>query len=200
MRVDIGKARYWLCGCIFRSSEHGHSCFVVRSIYAVPRPQYGLFQTRIEATRRLDKICLTLVLQSPTFVSDEAQMAVTCAETQALTLQCLNNSGCQDLPLSLSLGCYIESTASPSPENDPGLPLLYRTWVIQLAVVSVLSSPLLFRLLSATWALTAPPTPLNGKDPSQVPYLMPVVGNLISYLLDAAKLASSITYIVPFLT
>ena len=123
-----------------------------------------------------------------------------CSEMQALTLQSLNTSGCQDLPLSLSLGCHIESTTSHSLENDLGLSLLSRTWVIQLAVVSVLSSPLLFRLLSATWALTAPPTPLNGKDPSQVPYLMPVVGNLISYLFDAAKLASSITCVVPFLT
>ena len=127
-------------------------------------------------------------------------MAVLCAEMQALTLQCLNSSGCQDLPFSPSLGRYIESTASPSFENDPGLPLLSRTWLTQLAMVSVLASPLLFRLRSATWALTAPPTPLNGKDPSQVPYLMPVVGNLISYLLDAAKLASSITCVVPFLT
>ena len=126
-------------------------------------------------------------------------MAVPCAEMQALTLQCLNSSGCQDLPFSPILGRYIESTTSPSFENDPGLPFLSRTWLIQLAMVSVLSSPLLFRLLSATWALTAPRTPLNGKDPLQVPYLMPVVGNLISYLLDAAKLASSITCVVPFL-
>ena len=119
---------------------------------------------------------------------------------QALTLQCLNTSSCQDLTLSLSLGGDIESTTSPSLGNEPGLPLLSKTWVIQLAVVLVLSSPLLFRLLSATCALTTPATPLNGKDPSQVPYLMPVVGNLISYLLDAAKLASSITCVVPFLT
>ena len=119
---------------------------------------------------------------------------------QALTLQCPNSSECQELPLSLSLGYHIGSTTSPLLENDPGLPLLSRTWVFQLAVVLVLSSPLLFRLVSAPWALTAPPTPLNGKDPSQVPYLMPVVGNLISYLLDAAELASSITCVVLFLT
>ena len=44
-------------GCVdelFRVQENGRSCCVVRSIYAVPRPHYGLFQTRIEATRRLE--------------------------------------------------------------------------------------------------------------------------------------------------
>lgn len=159
-----------------------------------------IFKDEQKRLASLNNVCLTLLLQPNNFVSDEARMAIPCAEMQALTLQCLNSSGCRDLPFSSSLGCYIESTTSPSLENDPGLPLLSRTWVIQLAMVSVLSSPLLFKLLSATWRYTALPTPLNGKDPLQVPYLMPVVGNLISYLLDAAKLASSITCVVPFLT
>ena len=179
--------------------EDGPSCFVVKSIYAVLRPHYGLFQTRIEATRRPEPYLLDTASSIHCFVSGEAQVAILYAEMQALPLQCLNNSGCQDLPWSLDLGCYIEPTTSPSLESDPGLPLLSKTWVIQLAVVAVLSTPLLLRLLPTTWPLTAPPTPLNGKEPPQMPYLMPVVGNLVSYLLDAAKLASSITSVVPFL-
>lgn len=38
--------------------------------------------------------------------------------------------------------------------------------------------------------------PKNGKKPEQVPYLFPFIGSVISYLMDAAGLAESITYII----
>lgn len=35
--------------------------------------------------------------------------------------------------------------------------------------------------------------PKNGKKPEQVPYLFPLIGNVVFYLLDPAGLAESIT-------
>lgn len=99
---------------------------------------------------------------------------------QALTIQCQNFLECQAL----------QSTAISSPENEMGLTLFSRDYVLQLAMILSLSSLLLFTYLSATWVSILPSTPSKYKDPPQMPYLMPVVGNLISYLLDAAGLGT----------
>lgn len=117
---------------------------------------------------------------------------------QALTVQSHNTLGYPTLPLPLYLAHYNESATTSSLENQPGPIWFSRTWVIQLAIISVLSTLLLFRYLSATWALATPSPPLKCKDPPQVLYFLPVVGNSISYLLDAAQLASSITCVLPF--
>ena len=113
-------------------------------------------------------------------------------------MQYRNVSGHQDLPLPLLLGHYDKSTFVFSPGNEPGTASSFKTWKIQLAIVSMFSSLLLIRYLSVSWALKSSSTP-KCQDPPQVPYFMPVVGNLVSYLFDAAKLASSITCVAPFL-
>lgn len=119
---------------------------------------------------------------------------------QALTVQSHNTLGHQNLPLPLYLANYNESATTSSPEIKPGPIVFSRYWVIQLVMMSLLSTLLLFSYLSATWALATPSPPSKCKDPPQVPYFLPVVGNLISYLLDAAQLASSITCVSPFPT
>ena len=156
-----------------------------------------LIPTTVSFNKRL-KICFVSLLEPIASISDEAQSVILCAEMQTLAVQPQIILGCRDLPSALGLGCYNGSITSFSPENEPAPALSSRIWAVQLAVVSLLSSTLLFRFLPPTRTLAAPPTLLYGKDPPQVPYSMPVVGNLLSYLLDAAKLASSITCVVPF--
>lgn len=45
-------------------------------------------------------------------------------------------------------------------------------------------------------AISNSAAPKNGKKPEQVPYLFPLIVNAISYLLDAAGVAESITQII----
>ena len=111
---------------------------------------------------------------------------------QTVKVENHHSSGYQDLSLPLALDCYNSSTTFPG--NGPEMTW---TWAVQLALV--LSSLWLFRYLWALWPLATSSTPLRYKDPPQVPYALPIVGNLISYLHDAGKLASTITCVVNFL-
>lgn len=103
-----------------------------------------------------------------------------------------NVSAFQDLTLPPSLDYYEMSSAAFPSETELGPVLFSKTWGFSLTMISAMSSLLLFTYLSTTLAPMLSSTSSIRKDPPQMPYCVPVIGNLISFLLDAPKLAVSI--------
>lgn len=111
---------------------------------------------------------------------------------QPLLLQCQNTSLYQEIPLSVGYEPLENLTRVPLPlRGEPSSPY-FSAWTVQTCLISLAFSLLLFKYISTSWVSTSPPTIATLKAPPQVPYIIPVVGNLLSYLLDAAQLASTI--------
>ena len=66
-------------------------------------------------------------------------------------------------------------------------------WVCENVMLLMLSSVLLFKVLSVGWVGRTAPSQQKGKDPPQLPHSIPVIGNAIAYLSGATRLANSIT-------
>ena len=66
-------------------------------------------------------------------------------------------------------------------------------WMCENIMLLMLSSVLLFKVLSVGWIRRPAPSQQKGKDPPQLPYSIPAIGNAVSYLSGAAGLATSIT-------
>lgn len=63
-----------------------------------------------------------------------------------------------------------------------------------MTLVILLISGLILKNLSI-FRISGSPSTAQMRDPPQVPYRIPVLGNLISYLRDSPQLASSIMYV-----
>ena len=103
-----------------------------------------------------------------------------------------NFSGVWDPPLSLILGkCDDPGIASSagSTSVDPPFP---ETWSFQFTVALAVTLVLLLKLY-LTFRRSTPISKAPKPTPPAVPYLIPFLGNLVSYLRDAANLASLIT-------
>lgn len=87
---------------------------------------------------------------------------------------------------------HNESKAGSLPNDCMTEASSSNVWVLEL-VMLILSSVLLSKCLPTTWKSRSASIPQKRADPPQLPYFLPIIGNLIAYLLDAAKLASSVT-------
>jgi hypothetical protein len=103
------------------------------------------------------------------------------------------SAGSVDARALLDLDYWNESMSFTVLEVNLDQTLSSRIWFIQLALISILSGVVLAKCIPFAWILRFPPVAPKGADPPQVPYLIPLLGNLVSYLVDAAGLASSIT-------
>ena len=112
--------------------------------------------------------------------------------------QCMNISECPDSLLSLA-PAYHENYAAASPSISEFEPVLSsRTWAFKLAVISLISIVCLSKQVQARRASKALSSFTECKDPPQVPYLFPVLGNVLSYLMNPFGLASSIRCVESF--
>ena len=87
-----------------------------------------------------------------------------------------------------SEGIYLPRHSLQSATTSPLL-----TWGLLSVLTIVLSTMIFFGWLSILQTSQRRPTIKKRKDPLQVPYFLPIFGNLIAYLLDVGQLASSIT-------
>lgn len=113
---------------------------------------------------------------------------------QAFAPQCVNVSDCPDsvFPQGLAHSEKYAAAFTSLSELEPIIPS--RTWAIQLTAVLLISAVWLSTQIQtrrASKSLSALP---ESKDPPQVPYYVPVLGHVFSYLLDPFSLASFIRY------
>ncbi len=103
-----------------------------------------------------------------------------------------NASSYVDIQASFSLDYYNESGIASLLDCNPDTAPSSNVWVFDL-VILILTSMLLSKHLGLDWTSRPASTSQNTGTPPQLPYLVPVIGNLASYLISAAQLASSIT-------
>lgn len=108
---------------------------------------------------------------------------------------CMNVSDCQYSSLPLGLAHYEKYAAASTSVSEPVM--ASRTWALKLTAISVISIVWISTQLQARRASKSSSAPAGFKDPPQVPYFLPVLGNLLSYLLNPFGLASSIRCVVP---
>lgn len=108
---------------------------------------------------------------------------------QASMLHCMNVSECQSSSLPYNSGLYDTNAAISSPESPVISPFVYQSWAFKLAAISVISMICLSAQVQARWASKRSSTPAECKTPPQMPYFLPVVGNMLSYLRNPAQLA-----------
>ena len=109
--------------------------------------------------------------------------------------ECMNVSECQYPSLPLGPAHYEKYAAVSTSVSEPVM--APRTWALKLTAISVISIVWLSTQLQARRASKALLPPAGFKDPPQVPYFLPVLGNLLSYLLNPFGLASSIRCVIP---
>jgi hypothetical protein len=112
--------------------------------------------------------------------------------------QYVNVSESNNSFLHLVLGYDDNNAAAFLSEDRLWLVWFLSNWGIQAATISLISIVLLSAYVSATWSSIPtwssmpPSTSANHKEPPQMPYFLPVVGNLIPFLFDPSQLACSI--------
>ena len=111
--------------------------------------------------------------------------------------QCLNVSDCPDSisPLGRAHAENYAAAFTSLSGLEPVIPS--RTWAIQLTAVLLISVVWLSTQMQtrrASKSLSALP---ESKDPPRVPYFVPVLGHVFSYLLDPFGLASFIRCVIP---
>jgi len=107
--------------------------------------------------------------------------------------QFLNTSvGFMDAQALFHLGYLQNSTTILVSDANLEQTSFSKTWVLQLPMISILSSMVLAKCTPIAWTSRPPPLSQKAADPPQFPYVVPLIGHLVSYLVDAAGLASSI--------
>lgn len=115
----------------------------------------------------------------------------------------------QSLSTCWNLSGFTNAIASavPAPFETAGLlPDSFRRsdpWDWNILAILLLLAPFILTYPVTLWkSKVALRVHEDGKQPALVPYWIPLVGHVLSYLLDAARLASSITYVTlkPFST
>ena len=111
--------------------------------------------------------------------------------------QCMNVSECPDSLLPLGPGQIVEYAAAFTSLSELKPRIASRTWAIQLTAVFLVSIVWLSTQIQARRASNSLPASSKSKAPPQVPYFVPVLGHVFSYLLNPFGLAFFIRFVTP---